>query len=423
MSESPDARAFAQLARNVLVFGRVLRALGLRPQPDRMILLNEALLRVGLTSREDVKAAARAVLVKSPEEAARFDEAFDLFWSALQAPRASEPADDEAAGKPDEPPAGAQPQARAADEPTSGPLRLVPDDDRGSDPAPASSEQVQELAGDRALTYSAQEALFQKDFSQLSKDELEIARDLTTRQAWDLGNRLSRRTKAGAGGGAFDARRTLRGSLRRAGEVVELRTRVRRTKQRDLVLLCDISGSMDRYSRLLLQFVHTVRHAVGNVEAFVFGTRLTRITRQIRRRAIREAIDEVSKTVADWAGGTRIGECLRTFNQQWARRVLGRGAIVLIVSDGWDRGDVDLLAGEMERLQRRSFRLIWLNPLLGSASYRPQTVGMKAALPYIDNFLPAHNLKSLIQLATVLQSIEDRRPERAQRIHRTEAES
>jgi uncharacterized protein with von Willebrand factor type A (vWA) domain len=164
----------------------------------------------------------------------------------------------------------------------------------------------------------------------------------------------------------------------------------------------------------LLQFVHTVRHAVGNVEAFVFGTRLTRITRQLRHREIRAALDDVSASVVDWAGGTRIGESLHAFNLVWARRVLGRGAIVVIISDGWDRGDIDLLAREMERLQRSAYRLIWLNPLLGSAGYRPQTVGMKAALPYIDNFLPAHNLKSLVQLASLLQTIEHRRPARAQ---------
>jgi uncharacterized protein with von Willebrand factor type A (vWA) domain len=171
---------------------------------------------------------------------------------------------------------------------------------------------------------------------------------------------------------------------------------------------------MDRYSRLLLQFVHTVRHAVGNVEAFVFGTRLTRITRQLRHRSVREALDDVAASVADWAGGTRIGESIRAFNLRWGRRVLGRGAVVVVISDGWDRGDIDLLAAEMRRLQRSSYRLVWLNPLLGSAGYRPQTVGMKVALPYIDNFLPAHNLKSLVQLAALLQCVEHRRPTRRQ---------
>jgi uncharacterized protein with von Willebrand factor type A (vWA) domain len=154
------------------------------------------------------------------------------------------------------------------------------------------------------------------------------------------------------------------------------------------------------------------------VEAFVFGTRLTRITRQLRHREIQEALEDVAASVVDWAGGTRIGESLHAFNRRWARRVLARGAIVVIVSDGWDRGDIDMLAREMERLQRSAYRLIWLNPLLGSTGYRPQTIGMKAALPYIDNFLPAHNLKSLVQLAVLLQTVEHRRPARAQHIRR-----
>jgi hypothetical protein len=208
---------------------------------------------------------------------------------------------------------------------------------------------------------------------------------------------------------------TLRSSLRHGGEILSLERRVRRTKQRDLVLLCDISGSMDRYSRLVLQFVHTVRHAVGKVEAFVFGTRLTRITRQLRHREIHAALDDVAAYVVDWAGGTRIGESLQTFNQRWGRRVLSRGAIVVIISDGWDRGDIDLLSREMRRLQRSAFRLIWLNPLLGSAGYRPQTVGMAAALPFVDDFLPANNMKSLVEMAQLLQTVDHRRPSRAQR--------
>jgi uncharacterized protein with von Willebrand factor type A (vWA) domain len=277
-------------------------------------------------------------------------------------------------------------------------------------------DHVEAVEGDRSFTYSFAEGLYQKELSNLSEDEADRARELTRRHVWELGTKRSRRMRSGSGSGAFDYRRTLRNSLRRGGEPLDLLTRTRRRKQRDLVLLCDISGSMDRYSRLLLQFVHTVRHAVGHVEAFVFGTRLTRITRQIRHRNIRMALDDVAASVADWAGGTRIGECLRSFNLHWANRVLGRGAIVLVISDGWDRGDIDLLAAEMKRLQRSAYRLIWLNPLLGSPRYRPQTVGMQAALPYIDNFLSAHNLRSLMQLADLLNTVEDRRPMRAQRI-------
>jgi uncharacterized protein with von Willebrand factor type A (vWA) domain len=171
---------------------------------------------------------------------------------------------------------------------------------------------------------------------------------------------------------------------------------------------------MDRYSRLLLQFIHTVENDMARVEAFVFGTRLTRITRTLKKRPIDEAITRVSKEVQDWAGGTRIGESIQSFNQEWARRVLRNGAVVLIISDGWDRGDPQLLGNEMMRLQRSCYRLIWLNPLLGSPRYQPLTRGMQAALPYIDDFLPVHNMESLELLADHLAKIGQTRPDRRQ---------
>jgi uncharacterized protein len=404
---------FGRLGRNIIVFGRALRANGFRAQPDRMVLLAQALEAVGLRSRIDAKAASRAVLARSADESKGFDAAFDVFWTSLNDGDIREersPHDPDDAGMPrsddaDDPPDAARVAGARPQDPRSERDDATPHDDKDA---------AHLLDGDRSATYSFAEGLYQKDFSKLSERELERARELTKRQAWDLGRRLTRRMQRGRGGGSFDPSRTLRTSLRRGGEILSLDTKRRKTKQRDLVLLCDISGSMDRYSRLLLQFVHTVRHAVGNVEAFVFGTRLTRITRQLRHREIRAALDDVASNVVDWAGGTRIGESLHAFNLLWARRVLGRGAIVVIISDGWDRGDIDLLSREMQRLQRSAYRLIWLNPLLGSAGYRPQTVGMKAALPFIDNFLPAHNLKSLVQLASLLQSIEHRRPARVQ---------
>jgi uncharacterized protein with von Willebrand factor type A (vWA) domain len=207
-------------------------------------------------------------------------------------------------------------------------------------------------------------------------------------------------------------------SLRTGGEPIALARQSLRTKPRPLVIICDISGSMSLYSRLLLQFVHTVSNGLSNVETFVFGTRLTRITRQLARRDVDEAIAGVTRMVQDWSGGTRIGESLRTFNRLWARRVLGRGAVALIISDGWDRGDVRVLGEEMARLQRNCHRLIWLNPLLGHDDYRPVTAGMRTALPYIDDFLPANNLDSLIALGRALEAVDERRPERARRVGR-----
>ncbi|MBV8171815.1 MAG: VWA domain-containing protein [Candidatus Eremiobacteraeota bacterium] len=407
-------KRFSHLGRNVIIFGRVLRDLGLAVQPDRIILLDQALDAIGLRSRADAKAAARSVIVRKPEEIPIFDAAFELFWSKAVAPQAPL----ESGSIPEQPnDAPGNPRDRTPELPGAGQqtprqqTMFVRGDGAGAEP----DEKAEQIEADRAFSYSFAEGLYQKEFSHLSELEAERARELTRRHVWDLGTKRSRRSQSGARGALLDHRRTLRASLRRGGEVLSLITRTRKRKQRDLVLLCDISGSMDRYSRLLLQFVHTVRHAVGRVEAFVFGTRLTRITRQIRHRDIQIALDDVSSTVADWAGGTRIGECLRAFNVRWANRVLGRGAIVIIISDGWDRGDIDLLAREMRRLQRSAYRLIWLNPLLGSPRYRPQTVGMQAALPYIDNFLSAHNLRSLMQLADLLNTVEDRRPVRAQR--------
>jgi len=402
---------FSRLGANVVLFGRALRANGFRAQPDRMILLASALEAVGMRSRDDVKAAAATVLVRSADERRRFDAAFDVFWSAGMTGRER---DGEAASEPER----GTPRGDEGDRAT---VATSTDAARVSQPPPVERgdaadrrNALRAIDGDRSSTYSFAEGLYQKDFARLSESEISRARELTTRQAWDLGRRVTRRMKRGKGGGSFDPVRTLRTSLRRGRELFVLESRVRKTKQRDLVLLCDISGSMDRYSRLLLQFVHTLRHAVRNVEAFVFGTRLTRITPQLRRRDIHAALDDVAANVADWAGGTRIGESLRAFNRHWARRTLSRGAIVIVVSDGWDRGDVDMLAAEMRRLQRSAFRLIWLNPLLGSAGYRPQTVGMKAALPFVDDFLPAHNLKNLVQLADLLQSVDHRRPSRMQ---------
>jgi uncharacterized protein with von Willebrand factor type A (vWA) domain len=408
---------FAKLHRNVLVFGRTLRALGFRVQPDRMVMLAQALDRIGFGSRDDVRSAARAILVRGKDEIGRFEIAFAEFWRAHAHGRATgaDTGDALDGALRDRDDAVDREGPSEAGEPLRSPAAGSARAPRIDDGAPQlADERGKALDGDRSYTYSFAEGLYSKDFSQMSSAELDRARDLTRPGAWDLGRRRTRRTVPGSGRGDFDARRTLRASLRRGGEVVELRRRKRKTKRRDLVLLCDISGSMDRYSRLLLHFVHTVRHAVGSVEAFVFDTRITRVTRQLRHRDTQAALNEIAGSVVDWAGGTRIGDSLFHFNRSWARRVLGRGAIVIIISDGWDRGDVRLLAKEMRRLQRGAFRLIWLNPLLGSAGYRPQTIGMRAALPYVDDFLPANNLKSLVQLAELLQSVDHRRPLRRQ---------
>jgi hypothetical protein len=214
----------------------------------------------------------------------------------------------------------------------------------------------------------------------------------------------------------MDLRRTLRGSLRHGGEVLGWARSERKLKPRPLVILADISGSMERYTRLLLLFAYGLAEVLEqSVEAFVFGTRLTRITRQLRGRDADGAISEVARRVPDWSGGTRIGEALRVFNFRWGRRVLGRGCVVLLISDGWDRGEPELLRVEMARLQQSCHRLIWLNPLKGSPDYEPLTRGMQAALPYADDFLPSHSLASLEALGRRLETLG---PHRAPRRHR-----
>ncbi|KPV48758.1 CoxE, partial [Kouleothrix aurantiaca] len=189
----------------------------------------------------------------------------------------------------------------------------------------------------------------------------------------------------------------------------------RARRERPLVILADISGSMEKYARLLLQFLYSAAHSLRRVECFVFATRLTRITGQLKLRNIDQAIDGAAREVVDWAGGTRIGASLHAFNRQWARRVLGRGAVVLLISDGWEQGEPSVLARELAWLRRRSYRLIWLNPLLGGRDYQPLTQGIQAALPFVDDFLPVHNLLSLEQLGAKLSAVGERRPERRQR--------
>ena len=276
------------------------------------------------------------------------------------------------------------------------------------------SEELDALPED-VIVFSAREVLRKKDFAQFSADEIAEARRIIGGMTWRLGTRQTRRKEKATRGDFIDYRRTLRSSLKHGGVPIELRRRRSKERMRPLVLICDISGSMDRYSRLLLQFVHALEHGLDNVEVFVFSTRLTRITRELRKRNVDSAIEHVVKSVHDWSGGTRIGEAIKTFNYDWSRRVLRSGATVVMISDGWDRGDPRLLATEMARLQRSCRRLIWLNPLLGAPGYQPLTQGIRAALPYVDAFLPVHNLKSLEALATLLGEMDNVPPVRANR--------
>jgi uncharacterized protein len=414
-----DAIRGAQMVDRMVRFGNYLRIVGIPATIGQVMDLTRAVDAIGL-NRQDFKSASRSTFVHRKEDLPLFDKAFDLYW------RYSTFADD--GDNPfDEfsdmlPPDQGQQEGDESIPPPPGKDRKKSADDESAERRMGQrelmeGESAEDADPDTMLTYSATEALKAKDFAQFTPEEMDKARRLMERIAWKITKRRSRRTVRASKGRYMDLRRTLRANMKYGGEIIELSRRRRKMKPRRVVLICDISGSMDRYSRLLLQFVHTMEQGLDRVEVFVFGTRLTRITRQLRVRNIDSALERVSKEVQDWAGGTRIGESLYTFNTRWARRVLGQGALVLIISDGWDRGDVEVLRKEMARLQRYSYRLIWLNPLLGSPTYQPLTRGIQAALPYVDDFLPVHNLDSLEALALTIAEVTGRRPVRRQTLH------
>ena len=286
---------------------------------------------------------------------------------------------------------------------------VAPPETTQHNPATAPPVEVQQVA---ARSASDRELLRTKDFARFTEDEVNEARRMMADLQWNVGIRQTRRWRPGAGR-IPDLRRVLRANTAYGYEPVNLPTRQRKHRQRPLVLLCDVSGSMERYSRMLLHFLSCMSGRLNRVEAFVFATRLTRVTRYLRDGTHDTTgsppVPRLASRVPDFAGGTRIGEALRVFNLRWARRVLGHGAVVLLISDGWDRGDPAQLGREIDRVHRTSHRLIWLNPLLGAPGYAPLTRGMQAALPYIDDFLPIHNLESLAQLGAHLNALPKRR--------------
>ena len=412
LSAEELARGDLLLAR-IIDFTRFLWELGLDVGPGRVVELAESLPLVAMDQREAFYTFLKVCLVSRREYESIFDLAFEYFWN-IQAPSQSSGPPDEAAGQQRR--TLSIPAHRARENERQGqrlslrsPELTRHPHSRLADARRKRRREDEDEEVERSATYSHDEVLRRKDFENFSWDELQAAKALMARMRWRLGERQTRRMRPARHGNGLDLRRTLRRSLRSGGEPIELARRRIRRKPRPLVIICDISGSMSLYSRLLLHFVHTVSNGLSNVETFVFGTRLTRITRQLARRDVDEAISSVTRSVQDWSGGTRIGDSLRTFNRLWARRVLGRGAVVLIISDGWDRGEVSILGDEMARLQRNCHRLIWLNPLLGQDDYRPVTAGMRTALPYIDDFLPANNLDSLVALGRALEAIDDRR--------------
>ncbi|MER3487786.1 MAG: hypothetical protein C4307_03160 [Chloroflexota bacterium] len=364
------------LVRHVVTFGRVLREAGMEVGPGRLADALAGLDLIDITRQEDVYWVLRQSLVSRQEDLELFDRAFRAWF--LRAPTA--------------------PLARR-DELQVVRLERKAGERKGREAA--TGEEGEEAA----LGWSPDELLRHKDFAELDREELEQVTKLMAEMARRRPTRRSRRHHRGR---ELDMRRLMRASLATGGDAVERAFRQRVHVPRKLVVICDVSGSMEAYSRALVLFLHALVRSGRGVETFAFGTRLTRLTSELRGRDPEQALQAAARRVVDWSGGTRIGASLKAFNDEWGRRALTRGAVVLIVSDGWEREDATLVGREMARLARQAYAVIWVNPLKGHPDYQPLAGGMRAALPYVDRFLAGHNLVSLEELAEVLSGIERR---------------
>ncbi len=356
-------------------FSRALRHNGLRVPPSATINFAQALARVGVADRGSVYWAGRATLVHRPEDLPLYDRVFSAFWQQRR-PESM--------------------LVEGEEPPVTLALDLADDED-GDDQSDDPSGDIQEVR------YSAAEVLTEKDFGECTDDELDELTRLMARLRFTTHHRQSRRLTPVKGTGQRpDLRRTIRWALKHQGEPVKRAYVSPSTRPRRLVLLLDVSGSMESYARALLRFAHAAVVARGRVEVFVLGTRLTRLTRHLTSRDPDAAIRTAMPQVKDWAGGTRLGLGIREFNNRWAIRGLARGSIVVVLSDGWDRGDPAVLGEEMERLHRVTRELVWVNPLKATPGYAPLAAGMAAALPHIDRFIEGHSYASLEQLAAIL---------------------
>ena len=372
-------------------FGRLLRGLGLSVPIGCVLTFAEALGAVGLERRDNVYWAACSTLVRRPEDLPLFDRAFAVFWESRTGI--------------DEPEGAEEPQR----------ITIAMDDDDDEEEEEDAGEDDSTAADDDPtiqLRFSAAEVLRNKDFGAYSDDELRLAQQLMSELRFAGPPRQSLRlTPARRHQRHPDLRRTVRASLRAGGEPMQRHWREPGERLRRMVLLLDVSGSMEPYARALLRFVQAAVAGRQRVEAFAMGTRLTRVTKELSSRDPDQALRLASSRVSDWSGGTRLGECLRRFNDEWGVRGMARGAIVIVLSDGWDRGDPELLADQMRRLQRITHNLIWVNPLKVTPGYAPLARGMAAALPYVDHFVEGHSVAAMEELARVISG----QPERGSR--------
>jgi uncharacterized protein with von Willebrand factor type A (vWA) domain len=390
----PAAEGGGCLALNVMHFARMLRRAGLPVGPGQVLDAQSALAHLDLTAKADVRAALRAIMATRREQHEVFDAAFAIFWrNPDRAIAESVMAALDGARKPAEPQKPKAGSRRAAE-------AMAPREKK-EPPKPPSGEQKPFQA---AMIVSAEERLRKMDFEAMSEEEVRAARAAIARLKLPFDEIPTRRFRPDPLGPRADLRETLRRSLREGGDLVEIARRRRRTRTPPLVVLADISGSMARYAAVLLAFLHAVANDRARVHVFLFGTRLTNVTRALRHRDAEVAFQMVANLVPDWSGGTRIGETLHRFNRDWSRRVLGQGATVLLITDGLDREGGIGLAEEAERLRKSCRRLVWLNPLLRWDGFEPKAAGIRALLPHVDDFRPVHNIDSLTALVHALSA-------------------
>jgi hypothetical protein len=375
---------------NVMSFARALKQLGVKVSLSQVLDTSRAIDLVDIAEKSDFRAVLRANLVLQKEDFPAFDMLFDYFWRELSYERV--PMETmEIQGTPNE-----------SEAPEGG------DEEGGLDEAavesiPKENLPLENLDEFSVPTYSPQELMNRKDFSEMSVEESRAIARAILLIATKIATQISRRKKIGRKGNTVDPRWTLRRSMKYGGEIIDLVHRKKRIKKTRVVLLCDVSGSMDCYSRFLIQFMYGLQNELWGVETFVFSTSLSRITHLIRTKDIANALEKISGSILGWSGGTNIGRSLHTFNRSFAPSMVTHRTVVVIISDGWDRGDVSLLEREMQDIKRRCKKIIWLNPLLASENYEPLCKGMQAALPYLDLFLSVHNVNSLVTLGRTLE--------------------
>ena len=375
------------LLQEITMFCRLLKQIGVNVTTTNQISLCRSLEWIDISQRGDFYHAAKTNLIANESDQALFDTAFNLFWKHPR-PDLKTLGFDANEGKP------ATDSENFADDDKifnlGGWGEVDEDDDRDSE---------------EAIAYSPKEVLTQKDFSQYTAADIEEARQIIAKFAVLLATKLSRRRKAAIKGDLIDFRYSWRNNMAYGGEPLKLFRKRRKVKKNKILLLCDVSASMDCYSEFLIQFIYGMQREIKEIEAAIFSTRLTNITGILRRKTVEDGLSEIAQVVPDWSGGTKIGESLIAFYREFARSFSAYRSVVILISDGWDRGDPEMLRRAMEMLHRRAYKVIWLNPLLGSEGYQPLCRGIRTALLHVDYFLPAHNLKSLLQLTKVLTPI------------------